>query len=233
MSVLAKLEPLRQETVLLGPWPFAVPPGVALGLGGLVVLLSTRHVDPTFLAEMATALLEAFLPLAAGVLSATLAAHDDALELQLSLPTPYRYTAARRFGLLVGWTLVIEAATTLALHAALPWALPLSAGRDVLLWAAPTLWLVAAGALLALVARSRATAGALLGGIWVAQQAFHGIFATALWARPWFLFATLYTPGAAFWWTNRWELIGLAIGFGFGVWLFLRNSEWRLRAEDA
>jgi hypothetical protein len=191
-----------------------------------------RHVNPGFLAQMHIAVLEACLPLVAGILLATVAAHDGAIELQLSLPIPYRRTALGRFALLLGWTLLIEAATALALRTLLPGTLASSAMWGMLLWGAPTLWLAAAGALLALLLRSRATATALLGALWVAQQVFHGYFAVTSWTRPWFLFATLYAYGAPFWWTNRVELLLSAVVLALGVWFYLRNAEWRFRGED-
>src|SRR5262249_48564958 len=103
---------------------------------------------------------------------------------------------------------------------------------DVVLWVAPLLWLAAAGALLALLLRSRATAGAVLGALWIAQLALHSYFATYAWTQPWFLFATLYAPDAAFWWANRIELILTALAAFLAVWYYLRNTEWRFRAEE-
>lgn len=228
----SRLVTARLEARVLGPWLFALPLLAAGGLGGLLVVLHLRHTQAGFLALLHVAILEACLPLAAGIACATVAAHDSAIELQLSLPTPYRRTALVRFGLLLGWALLVEAVTALVLQALAPQAAVATAGALVLVWLAPTLWLGSAGALLALLLRSRSTAVALLGAIWLAQQVFHGYFALFGWTRPWFLFATLYAAGAPFWWTNRLELLLLALLFALGVWGILRNSEWRFRGED-
>jgi hypothetical protein len=190
-------------------------------------------VDHGFIAGLLTAALEAFAPLAAGVLVATIAARDDALELQLTVATPYRRTAGRRIGLLLLWTALIETATMLAIEVFLPWAAPKQGIEYIAAWAAPLLWLSAAGALLALLLRSRATAGAVLGVIWIAQLALYGYFLTNDWLRPWFLFATLYSANAPFWWANRLELLLAAVVFFAAAWFYLRNAEWRFRAEEA
>ena len=232
MKISSLYAVLRHELRVLGLPLFAVPLVAALGFVSLVVILGVRNVNPDFLVQFVPAIQEACLPLAAGVLLATAAPRDAAIELQLSLPTPYRFTAARRFALLLGWTLLVEALAALAFHLSLPWTQSKHGAEYVLLWLAPTLWLGAAGALLALVLRSRATAGALLGTIWIAQLTFHGYFAHYAWTRPWFLFATVFTPTASFWLVNRVELMVTAVALSLGVWAFLLNSEWRFRAED-
>jgi hypothetical protein len=232
MNITPRLTALRYEVRVLGPALFAVPVLAALSLSGLVGVLAVRNVSHDFLPQLVTGILEALLPLTAGVVLATVAAHDPAIELQLTLPTLYRFTAGQRFALLLGWTLLVEAVVATALHLILPWAQVKHGAGYILLWLAPTLWLAAAGALLALLMRSRATAGALLGSIWVAQLVFHGYFALSGWTQPWFLFATLFAPGAAFWPTNRVELILIALALSLGVWAFLLNSEWRFRGED-
>jgi hypothetical protein len=103
-----------------------------------------------------------------------------------------------------------------------------------LLWLSPLFWFVGVGAVCALLMRSRGASGALLGGIWIAQLVFPNFFSTHAWTRPWFLFATLYaTSRADFWLANRLELLGTAIFLLVVVWLYLCNSEWRLRGEEA
>ena len=233
MSFTPRLAVLRNELRILGPLLFAVPLVVALGFTALLATLNVRGTNREFLAQMLVATLEACLPLAAGLTLAAVAAHDAALEVQLSLPRPYRFTVLRRCLLLLGWTLVIEAGAALALQAALPWAALRPGAASVLVWLAPTLWFAAAGPLLALLLRSLATAGALLGSIWIAQLVFHGYFALYRWTRPWFLFATLFAPNASFWLANRIELLLTAGVVLLGVWGYLHNAEWRFRGEES
>ncbi len=234
MKLAFRLARLRYELRVLGAWLFAIPLVVATGLVGLAALLDTRSVSRDFLAQLLTATMEACLPLALGVLVATVAARDAALELQLSAPAPYRRTSLGRISLLLAWTALIEAATMLIIQLTLPWAVPTPGGAAdaLLLWLAPLLWLAAGGALFALVLRSSATAGAVLGAVWIAQLALHSYFTTNGWTQPWFLFATLFTPQASFWEANRVELILTAIVAFAAVWWCLRNAEWRFRAEE-
>lgn len=227
------LDYLRYEIRIVGPLLFLLPPGLALAFAGLAVLLFVGSVVHSFIALVLVAALEACLPLAVGIVLATVAAQDAALELLLSVPAGYCWIVFARLALLLGWTLLVELLASLALYAALPWvpSEPLAAGQ--LTWLAPSLWLAGAGVLLALVLRSRAASGAVLGCIWIIQLTFHGYFAQNNWTRPWFLFATLYTPTASFWLTNRLELIASALVLLLAAWWFLRNPERRFFGEEA
>ncbi len=123
-------------------------------------------------------------------------------------------------------------AVTLALTVSAPWALPKPGAAALLVWLAPALWLAAVGALLALLLRSWSASGALLGGLWFAQQVLHGYFATQGWLRPWFLFATTYDAAAPFWLANRVEVILMALAVFVGLWVYLRAVEWRFTGEE-
>ncbi|MBF6592298.1 MAG: hypothetical protein IVW57_17435, partial [Ktedonobacterales bacterium] len=129
-------------------------------------------------------------------------------------------------------TMLVAALTTLLLAQAVPWAPRKPLGAAQLLWLAPTLWFCGAGAALALLTHSRSASGAALGGLWVAELVFHDTFAMTTWARPWFLFATLYTPSADFWLTNRSQLLGIAGVLLTLAWWYLHHAEWRFRGEE-
>jgi hypothetical protein len=220
------------EVRILGMTAFLVPALTAVSLMGFAALLRARAVNAGFVNDLLVASLEACLPLAAGIVLTTAAAKDDAIELQLSLATPYRNTVARRVALILCWVIATEFAATVVIGVLFPSALMKSGLDAILLWLAPTLWLAAMGVLLALFLRSRATAVAMLGVVWVVQFAFHGYFASYEWTRPWFLFATLYTPTATYWQLNRLELIATAVAGLIVSWMYLHNSEWRFRGED-
>lgn len=225
----------RCELRLLGPGRFVLPVLVVAGLGGLAGVLDWRQVDRRFLAQFVTAILEACLPLAAGVTVASMTAHDPAVELLLALPSPYRHIAFRRLALVLGWTACVGLAATLTLQVVFPWALPQPAGAAQLIWLGPLLCCAGAAGLLALILHNGAAGGAVLGGLWVAQLAFHDYFALTAWTQPWFLFATLvgsYPVALAFWTTNRLDLIVVAAGLFLATWGYLRNTEWRLRGEE-
>ncbi|MGZ3667861.1 MAG: hypothetical protein ACXVDA_25630 [Ktedonobacterales bacterium] len=232
MHISARFAALRYEIRIIGPLLFAVLLLVAVGLTGFAILLDIRHVSRDFIAQLVTATLEACLPLTAGILLATAAPHDDAIEVQVTLARPYRITALSRFTLLLGWTVLVEALALIALHSALPWVFAGPRMAQPLTWLAPTLWLATSGVLLALLMRNRSSSIAVLGCIWVCQLIFHGYFASYGWAQPWFLFATLFTPSASFWLANRVELIATAAGLAVLAWAYLHNTEWRFLGEE-
>ncbi len=233
MRRIFRLAALPYEARVISPFLFALPVLVTIALGGLAGILATRHtVSQQYAADLFVAVVEACLPLAAGIVLASLAARDTAVELLLTMPVPYRALAFRRFALVAGWTGLVGLATTLVLHVAAPWALPKTLPEQQLIWLAPLLWLGALGALFALVLRSSAAAGTLLGLLWIIQLAFHGFFAANSWTQPWFLFVTMNVPNAAYWLANRLELIGTAVIAAVAIWIYLRNAEWRLRSEE-
>ena len=226
-------EALRSELRVLGPYPFVAPLIVAAGLVGFAALLQARHIQHAFVATMLVVTLEACLPLTAGIALAGVAIRDGALEVLLTVQTAYRLTTLRRAALVLGWVLVLEVAATWIIRALFPSAIPKPGVLGLLAWAAPTFWLAGTALLLAYFLRSRATSAAVLGCLWVAQLVFHGYFAAYGWTQPWFLFATIYVPAAPFWLANRLELVATALVCFLVAWIFLRNAEWRLRAEDA
>lgn len=233
MKTFLPLDHLRYEVRILGPVLFWVPLALVVLFVGLTVMLFVGNVVHSFIVALLLAGLEGCLPLAAGIILSTVAVQDASLELLLTMPTAYRRIAFLRFALILLWTLLVELLATLVLYAFLPWvpAKPLIAGQ--LTWLAPSLWLAGAGILLSLVLHSRTSSGAILGCIWLFQLTFHSYFAQNGWTRPWFLFATLYTPGAPFWLANRLELVATALVLLAAAWWFLRNPEWRFWGEDA
>lgn len=211
----------------LGAAGLATPPLVLALFGGMAGLSGFLGAGDAQVARMLVAAIELGLPLAAGVVAASLAADDPARDLQLTLVTSYRTTLARRIGALLAWTSSWALAWSFGLQISGYWELwvpePLLLG--VLVWAAPLLWSVAAGAALALLLDGRNTSGALLGGLWALENLYRGAFLAKEWLRPEFLFITIYAPGADFWFTNRLALAGTALLLGFGAWLLASRTE--------
>ncbi len=232
MNIARQMSVLRYEFRILSPLLFAFPLLIAMSFAGLGLWLNVRNVDHSFISSLLTASLEACIPLMVGVIIATIAAHDSAIELQLTVLMPYRFTVFRRFILLLAWTALVEIVAMLVLHTILPWASSSPIVEGQLTWLSPLLWLTAVGALLALLMHSRSASGAVLGCMWVSQLAFHSYFVAYGWTQPWFLFATLYTPGTSFWLINRIELLLTALVLFIAIWCYLRNIEWRFHAED-
>src|SRR5260370_42555776 len=97
------LKRFRYELRIVGKWVLLIP---LLGMGCfalLAAILTILHVDHLRIAQVLTASLEMILPLLAGLQVATIASHDAAIELQLTLSTKYRFTVLLRIGLIVGW----------------------------------------------------------------------------------------------------------------------------------
>ncbi len=232
MKILWQLERLRYEIRITGVFLFTLPLLFAASMAALAELLQIGHVNQTFINYVLIASLEACLPLITGIVAATVATQDPAIELQLTVPLPYRITAFSRLTLMLIWTALIALLSTLALHSIIPALFPTSLAQEQLIWSAPMLWFTAIGAILALLMRNRTTSSAILGCLWVMQLVFHGYFLATGWTRPWFLFTTLYTPTASFWLSNRIELILTALGVFIATWLYLHNNEWRFFGED-
>jgi hypothetical protein len=232
MALVASLDVTRREVRILGPLALALPPVVLAGFGSVLALMVYLHAPHDALRQMVSVMLEAGLPLSAGVTAAAAVLGEPAIELQLTLSVPYRRTALRRVVIVLAWTMAVAALATLACAVAAPWALPRAGPAGLLVPLAPAMWLAALGTLLAVLLRSWTAAGAVLGSLWVAQQVLHGYFATTSWLWLWFLFLTSYDPTNPRWTANRVALIVTALVVAGGFWLYLRMVEWRFTGEE-
>jgi hypothetical protein len=205
---------------------------VILLFAGFGLLMRFNGVSPERSMRAVVAGLEIGVGTAAGLSAASLFSSDSLLELQLSLPTPYRTTIARRLGLLVAWSSAIGiVATIVAWSFGHPLA-PVSFIEGQLVWFSPLVWFAGAGAILSLVLRSRAGSSAVIAGIWIFENLMGKRLGYHAWLRPVFLFATSYVPGASYWLGNRLELAatGLVLTLIVLVWL-TRNPSTLLGAE--
>lgn len=240
------LDRFRYEVKLMGKRVILTPILVMVGFALLAELLSYLHTNP---ARMLSASLEIMLPLAAGVVVATITSQDSAIELQLTMPRTYAMTALGRLTILTTWTLGIALLSSVCVFAwklayvplpssSLPAPLEFLIGQ--LTWLAPLLWLVGLGLCLALVLRSRSASVALLSGIWIAEIIFKAYIAANEWLHPVFLFPTSLLPLVGpiplaifnVWLTSRFELIGTALVFLFFGWMLLRNPEALLKTSS-
>lgn len=223
---------LRHELRQLGSG-LLIPLVIMLVFAGFGLLMRFNHVAPARSMRAVVAGLEIGVATAVGMVTASLIGSDPLIELQLSLPTPYRKTFARRLGLLLVWSAVIGiAATLVARLAGYPLA-PESFVENQLVWFSPLIWFAGAGALLTLVLRSRAGSSAVIAGIWIGENLIGKHFAAHAWSRPLFLFATSYLPGACFWLSNRLELAAMGLVMCGLVFLWLsRNPSALLRGDE-
>lgn len=225
----------RYELRLLGGLGLTTPALVLLLFGGMALLMRFLGANDGQVARVLVAALELGLPLAAGVVAATIANDDPAIDLQLALKTRYRRTLARRLVVLTLWTALIAFLWTSTLYVTRLWELwvPETFLVSQLVWFSPLLWFVAAGALLALLLGGRTASGAILGGLWAFENIFRGLFLTREWLRPEYLFATTYAAGAHFWLPNRLALIGTAFLMGVVVWILSSRTESFARGGEA
>lgn len=240
------IDRVRYELRLMGKRIILTPILVMVGFALFAELLHYLHTDP---ARFLSSSVEMILPIAAGVVVATIASHDPAIELQLTTPMLYHITAILRLLLIVGWTACIALLSSSIISALnlgfmpqpIPsWSTSLQFLTGQLVWLAPLLWFAAVGLCLALLLRSRSAAAALLGGIWIVETFFKGLFAATDWLHPVFLFPTTLVPfvgplpQAVFnlWLTSRFELLGTALVLLILGWLLLHNTEGLLKGAS-
>jgi hypothetical protein len=237
---------LRYELQLMGRRVILTPVLVMLGFALLAVLLEYLKVAP---ARFLSGGLEMIVPIATGAVVGTIIMHDPALELQLTMPKRYTRTSLLRLVLIAGWAVSIALLSTAIIsvlnqvymfqpqHA---WAEPVQFLAQVLAWFATLLWCVGLGFCFSLLFRSRSAAGALLGGIWIAEILFKDYIFLSDWLRPFSLFpTTLVYPATVvqqqyvnMWFTNRFEVLGMGVALILIGWLLLHNTEALLKGTS-
>jgi hypothetical protein len=216
-------------------WPSLSGPPVAAALVVVLAVLNTRASGAATARTLLSAL-EMAVPLAAGTGTAALVGRDPVVELQLSLPTPYRVTLARRLIITLAWSAVVALVVAGALLATGWWSRwPANHGAlaGQLTWLAPTCYLGAVGFLGGAVFHSPAAAGGLVATLWTFEQIFAEATQEHRWSRLLYPFATTRGAVAADWAENRITLmiIGLVcIALG---WLVLGRTERLVDAGTA
>ena len=182
-------------------------------------------------------LLEFGLPPVAGIAAAYLVSGNPAVELHLTLRRSYAATTLLRLGLLTLWATALCVATSAIIRQAGYWLAPQPMPLDQLLWLAPLLWFICAGAMFALLLRSRVAAGAILGMIWLGELLFRAQILENVYLRNVYLFLTLETlpsgfaPDAAWWTQSRLILLAMAAVFLLIFAALLRRNEALLGHE--
>ncbi len=224
---------VRYEMRILGVGIFAAPLLVIalfVGVAALASFESGRQGASSAVGhhDMAIGLLfllEAGLPLVAGLVAAYLIATNPAKELHFTLVTSYRATMGQRLALFTCWAFLASLGACIAIARAGYWIVPQDAPRNLLIFSAPLLWFIATGALLSLLLGNWIASNTILGLLWIGE----------LFLRPWmlqhaitqklYLFLTIFAPDAAYWQTNRLTLLGVAMVFLVLVALLLRRNE--------
>ena len=222
------------ELRILGRWVILIPPFIILTFVMLGGILTITQVDHLRISQVLTASLEMVLPLAAGLLTASIVSYDSAIELQMTMPKTYRMTAFVRLSLIIVWTSCIALISSVFIYLLRFWRVPSQVETwkvlpqfliGQLTWIAPLFWFVGVGFSLALFIRSQSASSALLGGIWMIEAIFYGYFAIIDWLKPFFLFPTTLAPYFSFWLSNRIELLITAFVLLLLDWFMLRNTE--------
>jgi hypothetical protein len=228
---------LWRHEVRRAGWAALLPPLVAaVGLGAVAVDGATRLDQPdSATALVLHSLLEVALPLAAGMVAANLVGRDPAIELQLTLPTPYRSTILRRLVVTVGWVAVIALTVATFMVAGGWWhrwpeAHPALAGQ--LTWLAPTLCLCGLGLLAGALSGSPAVASIVVATLWIFEYAAVGPLQEHRWSRLLYLFATTRGTLDRDWTANRLTLVAAGVAMTAAGWLLLRRPS-RLLTKEA
>lgn len=216
-------------------WAALAGPPVATALIVLLAVANTGAAEATTARTLLSAL-EMGVPLAAGTATASLLGRDPVVELQLSLPTPYRRTLLRRLTVTLGWAASVAVLVAGVLVATGWWSRwPANHGTVLgqLTWLAPTGYLGALGFLAAVVLRSAAAAGGLVATVWIFEQIFADVAQEQRWSRLLYPFATTRGTVAADWAENRITLLIAATVFGALGWLLLGRTERLLHGETS
>lgn len=172
-----------------------------------------------------------FLWLSAGLSAAALAGEDRALELQLSLPTPFRVTVGRRLTIALVWLAVVAAA--LAGYLAVSGRdLRIGAWNEQLAWLAPCAVMAAVGALARVTLRSSPASFGLIGVVWIFFEILPPSMARLALVRPWLLRYPIVLASPEGWYLNRALLVGIALAAALGAHLALGRPD-RLLEGDA
>jgi hypothetical protein len=219
------------EARRIGWAAWIAPAVIALCGGGFLALLGTVH-GP--LARTAGSLLEAVIPLGSAICVAGLAGGDPAIELQLSLPTRYRTTLARRYALVVGSASLTAAVFSEVLTIAGAWRAPTGVLAGQLSWLVPLLVLSGVAAAVAALAASGRAAVAVVSALWIGEEWFKDSLIGTGWGRALYLFATARADQPPFlvhgqltnaWLVNRGVLLAVCPPLLVAAYAALRHTD--------
>lgn len=215
---------LRHDLRRAGGAALLIPPGV-LALGALLVGLAIRSSESSRETVMAV-VLEALVPLGAGVAAGSVLAAEQAVELQVSVPARVATTVLRRVLLMLAWTAAWAAVAAAGVYAAGWWRPDGGLAAVELAWLAPAAALAGIAVAASTVSHGAGLPTALVAGVWFGQETRAAWFADHRWAQPLYLFPHSQDVVAADQLaTNRIVLLAMgAAGLAAG-WLLLHAEE--------
>jgi hypothetical protein len=212
-------------------WAALLTPPVCTALIGLLgVLQALGSGNSLTTARTLQAMLTQSVPLAVGVVAASLVGRDPAVELQLSVLRDYRTTLLRRLAVSFAWATVIAVVVTVALVGAGWWyRLPSTPGplTGQLTWLAPSAALGGLGFALAALSRNAAVAGGLVAGVWIVQLVVGGSMQGVLG-----LFDLSATGDDGTWLVNRLVLLVAGVVLLVVGWRVLARVERLVRGNE-
>jgi len=208
-------------------WAALLGPPIVVAICVAAVLADPSSSDETT-ARTLLGILEMGVPLAVGVGCASIVGRDPAAEIQLTMPTRYRFTLLRRLAVAMGCGAAVAGVSAAVLIATGWWERwPLNHGTlaGQLTWVAPTLALGALGFAAGALFRGPAAAGAVVTSLWTLQQVFADLAQRDYPARLVYLFATTRGAVAGDWTANRLALLGAAAALVLLALVVLGRSE--------
>jgi hypothetical protein len=170
-------------------------------------------------------ILEMGVPLAVGVAIATLLGRDPVVELQLTVPVPYRLTLLRRAAVALAAGVVVAVITDVVLRTG--WTPQHGVISGQLVWFAPIVALAGLGLVVGAGLRDPAPAAAVVTSVWLFQE-----LAPQRVPAPLYLFASTQ-PFSGDWLANRLTLIALAVLAVAFAWLLLGRPAALLASTGA
>lgn len=223
---------LRLELRVIGIAAPATALAAPLAGAALVTVLHATAATAADLDQAAGAVLAALAPLGAAIAASSIVGRDPGAELVMTT-TPYRRVLLLRAGLVVAAAALATLLDAVMFHAMNAWPVGQGTGGYVLVWAPPTVWLVALAVLIAVALRSPAAASGLIGGVWLAQLLMAHDILTHTVLRTQFLFMGVADRVPAHEWTvNRIALPAVGVAAGVAAGLLLGRPE-RFLGSDA
>ncbi len=159
-----------QEARRAGPAALALPLLVAVGITALSLALSVSHAASPRSARLVMVLLLGDLfPVTAGLAAATVVGRERVLEMQLTVPTAYRLTVARRLAVLAAGVLVAAGGALAVVEADGQWAHPAQGAAAILVPIGAAALSLGAGAWAAVRLSSTAAASMVVLAVWLAR----------------------------------------------------------------